>query len=52
MIRDHIVSSVHIDTEALDFAPFDREGGLGEFYEQFGDDYEAVLDEINGALVA
>ena len=52
MIRDHIASSVHIDTEALDFAPFDRAGGLGEFYEQFGDDYEAVLDEINEALVA
>ena len=52
MIRDHIASSVHIDTEALDFAPFDRAGGLGEFYEQFGDEYEAVLDEINEALVA
>jgi len=52
MIRDHIACSVHIDTQALDFAPFDRAGGLGEFYEQFGDDYEAVLDEINEALVA
>ncbi|MNJ81751.1 hypothetical protein D3C77_807190 [compost metagenome] len=52
MIRDHIASSVHIDTEALDFAPFDGAGGLGEFYEQFGDEYEAVLDEINEALVA
>ncbi|WP_429089362.1 DEAD/DEAH box helicase family protein [Aeromonas veronii] len=52
MIRDHIACSVHIDTQALDFAPFDRVGGLGEFYEQFGDAYEAVLDDINEALVA
>lgn len=52
MIRDHIAGSVHIDANALDFAPFDRAGGLGEFYEQFGDEYEAVLDEINEALVA
>ncbi|MGX1123802.1 type I restriction endonuclease subunit R [Pseudomonas sp. HLS-6 TE3448] len=52
MIRDHIASSVHIDTRMLSFAPFDRAGGLGEFYEQFGDAYEAVLDEINEALVA
>lgn len=52
MIRDHIVGSIHIDSEALDFAPFDAHGGLAGFYEQFGDSYEAVLDEINEALVA
>ena len=52
MIRDHVASSIHIDTDALDLPPFDRAGGLGEFYEQFGDEYEAVLDEINEALVA
>ena len=52
MIRDHIASSAYIDAEALGFAPFDRAGGLSEFYEQFGDEYEAVLDEINEALVA
>lgn len=52
MIRDHVVGSIHIDREALDFAPFDAHGGLGGFYEQFGDSYEAVLDEINEALVA
>lgn len=52
MIRNHIAGSVHIDTEALDFAPFDAQGGLGGFYGQFGDSYEAVLDEINEALVA
>lgn len=48
---DHIATSVHIDTKALEFAPFDRAGGLGEFYEQFDEQYETVLDEINEALV-
>lgn len=52
MIRGHIASSIHIDSEALNFAPFDAHGGLGGFYDQFGDSYEAVLDEINEVLVA
>lgn len=52
MIRDHVATSVHIDARALEYPPFDRMGGLGEFYEQFGDAYEAVLEEINEALVA
>jgi len=52
MIRDHIATSIHIDRDALDFAPFNRHGGLGGFYEQFGAQYEAVMDEINEALVA
>lgn len=46
------VHSIHIDRDALDFAPFNRHGGLGGFYEQFGAQYEAVMDEINEALVA
>ncbi len=52
MIRDHVAISAHIDAKALEYPPFDRVGGLGEFYEQFGDAYEAVLEEINEALVA
>lgn len=52
MIRDHISSSIHIDSEALDFAPFDAHGGLGGFYDQFGGNYAVMLDEINEALVA
>jgi type I restriction enzyme R subunit len=36
----------------LDLAPFVDHGGLGKFYELFGDKYEALLDEINLALVA
>ena len=32
MIRDHIATSVHIDREDLDMAPFDAKGGLGQMY--------------------
>ena len=52
MIRDHIAVSVHIETEDLDLSPFDREGGLGKFYQLFGDKYEQILEEMNYVLVA
>ena len=32
--------------------PFDRKGGLGRFYEVFGEEYEAILMEMNIELVA
>ena len=31
---------------------FDRKGGLGKFYDVFGDSYEAILQEMNMELVA
>jgi type I restriction enzyme R subunit len=51
MIKDHIVDSLSIEPEDLDYTPFDRFGGLGRFYEVFGDEYEAVLNEMNVELV-
>ena len=32
--------------------PFDRKGGLGRFYEIFGEGYAAILTEMNLELVA
>ncbi len=52
MIRDHIATSAHIDSEDLEYTPFDGAGGLGKFYELFGAEYEVVLHEMNMALVA
>ena len=52
MIRDHIAVSAHIETEDLDLSPFDHEGGLGKFYQLFGDKYEQILEEMNYVLVA
>ena len=36
MIRDHIISSFHMDKTDLDMAPFDSKGGLGKMYQLFG----------------
>lgn len=52
LIKDHIISSLSIVPNDLELSPFDRKGGLGRFYEVFGDEYEAVLHEMNIELVA
>lgn len=52
LIKDHIAVSLSIEPDDLDLNPFDRKGGLGRFYEVFGDSYEAILTELNIELVA
>lgn len=52
MIKDHIVSSVRIEAEDFDRTPFDGEGGLGKFYQIFGEQTEKILEEINNELAA
>ena len=52
LIKDHIAVSLSIEPEDLDLSPFDRKGGLGRFYDVFGDRYEAILQEMNVELVA
>ena len=51
MIRDHIISSFHIDRDDLDKTPFDSKGGMGQMYKLFGDRMDDVIEELNGVLV-
>ena len=52
MIRDHIATSVRIERDDLDYAPFDGKGGLGRMHALFGPGMDAVMDEMNEALSA
>lgn len=52
LIKDHIISSLSILDEDLDYTPFDHKGGLLGFYEAFGGNYKNILNEMNAALVA
>ena len=52
LVKDHIAVSLSIEPADLDLNPFDRKGGLGRFYEVFGENYAAVLAELNIELVA
>lgn len=52
MIRDHVMSSFHIEKDDLDMAPFDAHGGMGKMYKVFGDDMQKYINELNEVLVA
>ena len=52
LIKDHIASSYSAEPDDLELSPFDRKGGLGRFYEVFGEEYESILQEMNVELVA
>jgi type I restriction enzyme R subunit len=51
-IKDHIASSLSIDAEDFEYAPFNQLGGLGRAHELFGDDLGDILDELNARLAA
>ena len=52
LIKEHIVTSLSILPEDLEYTPFDSKGGLGGFYRVFGEKYQEILDEMNEELVA
>jgi len=52
LIKEHIISSVHIEKGDLDYAPFDGKGGIGKMNQLFGDEMDRIIDEMNEALAA
>jgi len=52
LIRDHIATSLSIEQDDFDYAPFNQRGGLGSAHQLFGDKLPALLDELNLALAA
>lgn len=52
MIKDYIAGSFHVEKDDFELDPFNKEGGLGKFYQLFKEDYEKILDELNEVLVA
>lgn len=52
MIKDHIMSSYHVELDDLDYTPFDAQGGKGKMFQLFGNEMEKVIKELNQELVA
>jgi len=52
MIRDHIISSFHMDRDDLDMAPFDAKGGMGRMHQLFGEWMDEVIGGLNKVLAA
>ena len=49
-IGEQIEKELVIDREALDQAPFDKDGGFNRLNRVFGGDLEAILTDINEEL--
>jgi type I restriction enzyme R subunit len=52
LVRDHIATSLAIEPNDFEFAPFNQRGGLGRAAQLFGAELTGLLDELNEALAA
>lgn len=52
MLKGHIAASAHVDSDDLDYTPFDAQGGKGKMWQLFGDEMNTIIDEMNEALAA
>ena len=52
MIKDHITTSLQIEMDDFEYAPFHEKGGAVKAYKLFGDDLNKVLNELNEVLAA
>ncbi|MDR1498140.1 MAG: hypothetical protein LBS59_07010 [Puniceicoccales bacterium] len=52
LTRDPIATSLTVEPDDFEFAPFSQRGGLGKAHQLFGDQLPALLDELNTALAA
>ena len=49
---DHIATSLSIEQDDFDYAPYNQLGGLGKAHQLFGEQLPKLLDELNTALAA
>jgi type I restriction enzyme R subunit len=52
LMRDQIATSLSIEPDDLDLAPFNQRGGLGKAHQLFGEQLPKLLDELNEVLAA
>ena len=52
LFRDHIATSLSIEPDDFEYAPFSQRGGLGKAHQLFGEQLSSILDELNLKLVA
>ncbi len=52
MIKDYIANSFHVDKDDFELDPFNKQGGLGKMWQLFGEETDAIINELNEQLVA
>ncbi len=50
MIRDHIAAHLGIEPADFEYAPFAEEGRLGKVYQLFGNELNALIEQLNESL--
>ena len=50
MIKNHIATSLTIDMEDFEYAPFIQKGGTMKVYQLFGQELNSILEELNERL--
>ena len=52
MIKDYIAASFHLERDDFELDPFNKQGGLGKMWRLFGEETDAIINELNESLVA
>lgn len=52
MIKDYIAGSFHVEKDDFELDPFNKQGGLGKMWQLFGENTDAIINELNESLVA
>ncbi len=52
MIKDHIATSLRIEIDDFEYAPFQAKGGAVKLYQLFGDALDTILETLNERLAA
>ncbi len=52
MMKDYVANSFSIDKDDFDLSPFNAEGGLSKMWQLFGDETDAIINELNEVLAA
>jgi type I restriction enzyme R subunit len=52
MIKDHIATTMTMEMEDFELAPFFEKGGAAKVYQIFGSELNKIINELNEALAA
>ncbi len=52
MMKDYVANSFNIEKDDFDLSPFNAEGGLSKMWQLFGEQTDAIINELNEVLAA
>jgi type I restriction enzyme R subunit len=52
MMKDYVANSFSIEKDDFDLSPFNAEGGLSKMWQLFGEETDAIINELNEVLAA